>query len=132
MRWERRFLCPSCGALEEYVDMERDERQLYYFYLEDEITDWVDTIEVHDSIYYCPSCGSEVDPYEDYVEVDEANRVFRIPPDSSWYVDDSVVELMGSHGYEPYEIEDDEEQDYELEDLEAEDIFADEDEVWKV
>ena len=132
MRWVKYFLCPNCGALEEYVNMERDERHLYHFYLEDEFTDWDDMIEAYDPVYYCPNCGSEVDPYEDYVEVDERNRVFRVPPDSTWDGQDEVIELMESHGYEPYEIEDEEEQDYELEDFEAEDIFADEDEVWKV
>ena len=131
MRWEKRFLCPSCGALEEYVDMERDERQLYSYFLEDGFTDWVDTVETYDPVYYCPRCGSEVDPYEDYVEVDEANRVFRVPPDSSWNNDDSVVELMESHGYKPYDLEE-EEQDYELEDLKAEDIFMNKDEIWEV
>ena len=130
MTWVKYFLCPHCGSLEEYVNMKRDERQLYYFYPNDEFTDWVDTVETYDPEYYCPNCGSEVDPYEDYVEVDEANRVFRIPPDSSWSGDDEVIELMGAEGYELYDSEDEEE--YELEDIEAEDIFVDKDEVWEV
>jgi len=130
MRWEKRFLCPNCEALEEYVDMERDERHLYYFFLEDEFTDWADTVDTYDPVYYCPNCGDEVDPYEDYVEVDEENGVFRVPPDSAWYGQFDVNDIMGSHGYEPYDSEEDEED--ELEDIEAENIFVDNDEVWKV
>jgi len=129
MPWTPKFLCSSCESLLEYVEVETLERHLYHLYLEDDSMEWIDTLEEVDRCYYCPNCGAEVDPYEDYVEVDEEHMLFRVPRDSSWYGDEDVVDIMASYGYESAEELFSEEADFEAE---AEDIFINKDEVWEV